>query len=334
MGKFKTHEKYVAEVAIKNPNVEVVGTYVDAKTPILHRCKIDGHEWSVSPTNILSGKGCPECARRKSHDSFAKTQEQYIVEVAMVNPDIEVVGIYINYHTKILHRCKVDGTEWMVEPSVILRGGTCPTCGDGVPYPEKLMANILMQLNVLFKPQYSPRWIKPRRYDFYFEHKNQKYIIETDGGIGHGNDCKSIGVSGEKSKEIDEYKDKMASEHDIIVIRIDCDYRYYDRLEYIKSNIMHSNLSELFDLNDIDWVYCDKAAQRSLFIYACELWNNGVKNHYEIAKIVSLHPTSITTYLKRSQNLQMTDYNHDEYRKIAIKMSREKSSLTQSSPVR
>ena len=44
MGSKKTHEEYVAEVAAININIEVVGTYVNAKTKILHRCKVDDHE--------------------------------------------------------------------------------------------------------------------------------------------------------------------------------------------------------------------------------------------------------------------------------------------------
>lgn len=35
--------------------------YVSANIPILHKCLIDGYEWSVSPSNLLSGHGCPKC---------------------------------------------------------------------------------------------------------------------------------------------------------------------------------------------------------------------------------------------------------------------------------
>ena len=65
----KTHEEYVNEVFLVNPNIEVVGEYIDAKTKILHRCLIHDVEWMVSPTNILSGKGCPECAKQKRKKS-------------------------------------------------------------------------------------------------------------------------------------------------------------------------------------------------------------------------------------------------------------------------
>lgn len=33
MSKKKTHEQYVAEVAIKNPNIKIIGKYINANTP-------------------------------------------------------------------------------------------------------------------------------------------------------------------------------------------------------------------------------------------------------------------------------------------------------------
>lgn len=61
MSKRKTHEDYVAEVTMKNPNIEVVGKYVGANEKIEHRCLICNYEWYTTPTNILSGTGCSLC---------------------------------------------------------------------------------------------------------------------------------------------------------------------------------------------------------------------------------------------------------------------------------
>lgn len=44
MGRRITHEEYVKRVTEINPNIEVIGIYVDSKTKILHKCKIDGYE--------------------------------------------------------------------------------------------------------------------------------------------------------------------------------------------------------------------------------------------------------------------------------------------------
>ena len=76
--------------------------------------------------------------------------------------------------------------------SVVEYGLSCPKCSDGLPYPEKLMFNILSQLNVKFKKGKLFDWSKNIKhknkklcgnkiYDFWIESKN--CIIETHGGL-------------------------------------------------------------------------------------------------------------------------------------------------------
>lgn len=123
MSRRKTHEEYINEVKDKNPNIEVLGVYVDAKTAILHKCKIDGYEWYAKPNNILSGKGCPMCA-----GNIRFTHEQYVEMVSNINTYIKVLGQYINARTHILHRCAKHDIEWMAIPACILDGKGCREC--------------------------------------------------------------------------------------------------------------------------------------------------------------------------------------------------------------
>ena len=115
------------------------------------------------------------------------------------------------------------------------------------------MYNLLQQLNVEFEYQYSPKWCKYRfkgknktgRYDFYIPSK--QLIIEMDGGIGHGN-CSTKLLTKNESLEIDNIKDKLAIEHKLNPIRIDCNYNH-NRFEYIKNKIINSKLNDIFNLN-------------------------------------------------------------------------------------
>lgn len=127
MSKRKTHEEYVKQVEKINPNIEVLERYIDAHTKILHRCKIDGYEWYVSPNNILKGRGCPCCSNH-----IKRTQEDYISEVLLINPNIEVLGDYINNITPILHRCLIHNIIWNAAPNSILRGHGCRQCGNEI----------------------------------------------------------------------------------------------------------------------------------------------------------------------------------------------------------
>lgn len=57
----KTHQEYVRELFTISPYIEVLDEYIDAKTPITHRCKICGYEWLVKPNHTLCGHSCPKC---------------------------------------------------------------------------------------------------------------------------------------------------------------------------------------------------------------------------------------------------------------------------------
>lgn len=142
MSKRKTHEEYVVEVAKMHPNIEVIGTYIDAKTHILHRCKIDDCEWYAKPNNILNGKGCPRCSKKER-----RTHERYVVEVANINPDIEVVGKYVNARTPILHRCKIDGYEWTAAPFSILQGHGCSMCTGNRKYKHEEYVERIVEID-------------------------------------------------------------------------------------------------------------------------------------------------------------------------------------------
>lgn len=124
MSKKKTHEQYVNELLIINPNIEVIGLYVDTHTKILHRCKIDQYEWEARPHDLLREKGCPICAGTQK-----KTHDKYIEELTRLHSNIEVVGHYVNNRVPILHKCIIDDCEWYAAPTNILKGKGCPICG-------------------------------------------------------------------------------------------------------------------------------------------------------------------------------------------------------------
>ena len=127
--KAKTHEEYVKEVANINSNIEVLGIYINAKTPIKHHCLKHNIYWDAIPDNILKGMGCVECGKEKYSAVLRKTHDQYVKEVKKINPDIIVLDYYINNFTPILHKCRKHNIVWMTSPAVILRGGGCVECG-------------------------------------------------------------------------------------------------------------------------------------------------------------------------------------------------------------
>lgn len=202
--KKKTHKEYVSEVAELNKNIEVIGEYINCNTKILHRCKIDGHEWYATPNNILKGKGCSKCSGnvRKSH-------EEYIDNVHFVNQNIEVLGVYISAQTSILHKCKICGCEWFAKPNAILSGKGCPKCKESKG--EKAVSFWLDKMNILYEPQKrfpDCKDIKPLPFDFYLPEYN--ICIEYQGQQHY----ESIEYFGGKSKfESQIKKDNIKKEY-------------------------------------------------------------------------------------------------------------------------
>lgn len=126
-----THEEFLNKFYEKNEHaqdIEILGTYINNKTKIRCRCKIDGYEWSVRPADLLRGRGCPKCGEKRTAQKQAKTHEQFIKELHKISPDIEILGTYINTYTKIKCRCKIDGYEWEALPQNLLSGSGCPKC--------------------------------------------------------------------------------------------------------------------------------------------------------------------------------------------------------------
>lgn len=227
----KTHEQYVKELAEINPNLEVVGLYTGSMIKTLHRCKIDGHEWYVIPNSILQGGGCPECNIRKQIAIQRKTHEQYVKEVAEVNPNVEVIGEYAGDGIPILHRCLIDGHEWMIRPGSILQGQGCPKCN--ASKGEKIIANWLNKNNISYEQQKTFDGCRnklPLLFDFYLTHYN---IAIEYNGKQHYEPIDYFGGE-EAFKNVvmrDKIKEDYCVKNNILLVKIAYNMNIYEELQ-------------------------------------------------------------------------------------------------------
>lgn len=65
MTKLKTHEQFMKELKIKNPNIEVLENYINSLTKISVKCLKCNNIWKTTPRILLSGCGCPKCAKKR-----------------------------------------------------------------------------------------------------------------------------------------------------------------------------------------------------------------------------------------------------------------------------
>lgn len=194
------------------------------------------------------------------------------------------------------------------------------SCSDGKSYPNKFSYSLLEQLNKVYEfdyleREYSPEWIGRRSFDNYFTHNGREYILEMDGGW-HKIDNKLSGQTKEESLAIDTYKDKMAKEHGIEVIRINCEK---SNLEFIKNSMFSSDLNKLFDLNKIDWLKCEEFALSNLVKIACDYKRVSPNiTTKEIGKIMELNYGTIRDYLKKGKIQGWCEYIPGYKKKVEI----------------
>ena len=367
MAQKKTHKEYVKEVKKLNSNIEVVETYINAKTKIKHKCKIDQHEWDIAPTDILSGTGCPKCFRDRMALKYAKNHNQYVEELFLQNSNIDVVGNYINTSTKIKHKCKKDNYEWNVAPATLLSGVGCPVCagkaigpepeyknsiwasqykdffalylneiqmkttmprsgmkidmvcpdcgdkkaispdtllqhgfgcicGDGISFPNKFVYNVLTQLKVHTKTEFTPKWSDSLRYDEYL--KDYNLIIENHG-MQHYMECSFTNRTLEEEQENDKHKQNLAYKNGIsYYIVLDC---RKSEMQWIKKSILSSDLPLLlgFSESDIDWDEANRYASTNLTKNVLDLYNNNMTVSC-IAKQFGISEGTVYKWLHRS----------------------------------
>lgn len=77
----RTHEEFISEMFLINLNIEIIGTYKNARTKLLVRCKICGREWEITPSDLLNGVSC--CSKNN------KSKGEIEIEKYLINNNIE-----------------------------------------------------------------------------------------------------------------------------------------------------------------------------------------------------------------------------------------------------
>lgn len=211
---------------------------------------------------------------------------------------------------KVLMQCPDCGNIRKAQINKLIEDGfSCKKCGGGQSYPNKIMFNVLEALRIKFIPEYSPKWIGLKRYDFYIPSMN--LIIEMDGGLGHGKkDNNMNGMSKEESKARDDYKDEQARLHGIEVIRIDCVYpRNRTKFQYIKNNIVNM-LNNILKLNMINWDEIKIKCLNNRVKEICMFYKNNFNDFIieDISKKYNISEWLVKEYLKTGNELNWCVY--------------------------
>ena len=126
----KTHEEFVKEMQIKNPDISIMGQYTTAKEKIKVKCKKCGYEWIVLPSNLLAGSGCPKCVKKKWGENNRLTQKCFLERVKGINANIIPLENYTLSRNKIKCKCIKCDKIFNITASYLLleQKAKCPYC--------------------------------------------------------------------------------------------------------------------------------------------------------------------------------------------------------------
>ena len=287
------------------------------------KCLIDGYCGSKKEIDLAHGVHCPVClgvATLNGYNDVATTHPHF---VKYFKDPTDATRYSIGSGQETWFKCPLCGGEKYTSVCNAFHNGySCATCRDGASYNNKFMYCFLTQIqkiqNITIESEKSFKWSRKlngknskKIYDFYVANESKQIIIEVHGEqhyVGGFEYCGGRTLEEEQANDLFKYTLALQngfSEDSYIVL--DC--RRSDR-DFIKQSIMNSGLPDIFGFYeaDIDWVECDKYACSNLIKIACDLWNNGIHNVVQIAKIMGKAHCTISGYLQRGHNIGWIEY--------------------------
>lgn len=217
---------------------------------------------------------------------------------------------------KVLMKCIYCGKEKLYKINDLYnkKRMTCDCC-DNMSMPNKFAYYTFMQLIDKVKNyerEYQPKWAGKFRYDNYFEYQDKKYIVEMDGGLGHGN--KTFGKDYEKDikgLQRDIKKEELAREHDIILIRVNSQESTKEYLTYNLKNALY----DIIDISSVNWDNVYKKCCSNEIKNICDYYSENIDNYTKLYLIDNIMTSyfhisnqTIRKYLKIGREFGWCDY--------------------------
>lgn len=221
----KSHTDFVHQLSLLNDQIDVIGQYTTSNDRIEVMCKVCGFVWQPIAGSLLSGCGCPHCVGRH------KTTDEFKREIYDINSSIDIIGEYIDSHTKIKCRCNVCGYEWYPVASRLRYSG-CPQCN--ISHGELAIKKYLQSHNIDFISQKTfPGLVGIRGGDLSYDFQicGTKILIEYQGEFHDGTAYQQTHEQYEIQKEHDKRKRNYALHNGYKLIEIW--YWDYDNIDKI-----------------------------------------------------------------------------------------------------
>lgn len=235
----KTTQQFIEEMLNVNPNVVIDGEYVQNKAKINVHCLVCGYVWKSTPNSLLRGNGCAKCS-----GLLRKTNEQFLLEMKEIHPNIVALDNYTNNHTKIICHCNICNRNFTKTPHALIDAKSgCTFCSKANTKGEIAIRDWLIENNIDYIKQKSFKGCKDKQrllFDFYLPKYN--IAIEYDGKqhfepVDWGFHDEELMIANFKDlQNRDKIKNKYCEDNGVKLIRIP--YTEFDNIEMIlKENL-------------------------------------------------------------------------------------------------
>ena len=235
---------FILKLKENKPHIEYIKGFTEMKKNVTVKCTICGNVYEALPGNLIkpiTGNkiGCSKCLQTQG-----KTHEEFIQEMSIKNPEILIISQYKGFFKEVFCECRKCKHQWYAKPDHLLRDTHCPKCTCKRSKGERVVAEILSNLNIEYKEQYLQYIDKKKlmidfylpKYKCFIEFHGQQHYYPVDFGMS------------DKSKIIEKFNNQVkrdillrqyCSDNNITLIEIK-----YDILD-IKSYIINILTNEL-----------------------------------------------------------------------------------------
>lgn len=125
-----TLQEIKSRLDVISPNIEILSKeYVNSKTHLECRCKLDEYRWKAAWSNLSKGKGCPLCKKAKLAEAKRLNIDIVKEKLKSINSNIEILSTkYVNSRQKLECKCLIDGSVWYTSWQNLSQGGKCNKC--------------------------------------------------------------------------------------------------------------------------------------------------------------------------------------------------------------
>ena len=127
-----------------------LGDYVNAKAPMLWRCRVCDHEWLARFLHVGHGRGCPVCSNQRV--AYKRRFTPTMIADRLADRPIELRGVYVGHNKPTLWGCLTCGNKWLARFSdIVYKGTNCPTCAVSGFKPSKPAILYYVKIHGMYK---------------------------------------------------------------------------------------------------------------------------------------------------------------------------------------